>query len=342
MNTQLNLPTSSLAVINVGEMANRFDKAINATLQPKLDALIGKQVVFSPDEKEFSPLEGWEPKNYHIDIQPIDVIDEPAPIAAIDSSCVFIGDTDEGSIYSAKGGLALSFMGKPVMHFKIGPILFYINDDALRLSNLAGKLAKFTLLDTSAAKRLIRVRVERVIQNEISKYLTNAIILVDGSLKSSAFEDRSNGFKQILQQCRTNNNYLVGISKTTKLKVLDQLASLLMRKTSACYVDVESIVKTLVSNVLGRPLLAKFSNDGLVLRVDVLNEPKESLGKLLANDFLSHGYPETLRLAHHVSTFTKTDVSCIRSFIISRFNTREIMYEDVRRTLLENLCVRGL
>jgi len=323
-------------------MVSRFDEAINATLQPKLDALMGKQVVFSPDEKEFSPLEGWEPRNYHVDIQSITAIDEPAPIAAIDSSCVFIGDTDDGSIYSTKCGLALSFMGKPVMHFKIGPILLYINDDVVRSSNLDSKLAKFALLDTSAAKRMIRVRVERVIQNEISRYLADAVILVDGSLKSSVFEDRDNGFKQILQNCRTNGNYLVGISKTTKLKVLEQLASLLMRKNNACYINVESIVKTLVSNVVGRPLLAKFSNDGLVLRADVLNEPREPLGKLLANDALPHGYPETLRLAHHVSTFTRTDVACIRSFIVSRFNIREMMYEDVRRTLLGSLCARGL
>lgn len=340
MNTQLNLPTSSLAAINVDAIGSRFDEAINATLQPKLDALMGKQVLFSPDDREFSPLEGWEPKNYSVNIQPISAIDEPAAIAAVDSSCVFIGETADGSIYSAKCGLALSFMGKPVMHLKIGPILFYINDDTVRSSNLDGKFAKFALFDTSAAKRMIRVRVERVIQNEISKFLTNAIILVDGSLKSSVFEDRSNGFKQILQNCMANENQLVGISKTTKLKVLDRLASL-MRKNGACYIDVESIVKSLVSNIIGKPLLAKFSSDGVALRVDVLNEPSEPLGKLITNDALPNGYPETLRLAHHISTFTKTDVSCIRGFILSRFNAREMMREDVRRTLLGSLCVRG-
>jgi hypothetical protein len=298
---------------------------------------MGKQVVFSPDEKEFTPFEGWEPKNYHADIHPIVTVEEPTRVAAVDSSCIFIGDTDEGSIYSAKCGLALSFTGRPTMHVKIGPIVFYIDHDVVRSSNLDSRLAKFALFDTSAAKRMIRVRVERIIQNEISKFLSNTIILVDGSLKSSAFEDRDNGFKQISQNCRANSNYLVGISKTTKLKVLDQLASLLIRKNNACYINVESIVKSLVSNIIGRPLLAKFTNDGVVLRVDVLEEPSEPLGRLLANDNLPHGYPETLRLAHHVSTFTKTDVSCIRSFLISRYNTREVMHDDVRRTLLGSL-----
>ncbi|MFQ5969968.1 MAG: hypothetical protein ACE5J2_05695 [Nitrososphaerales archaeon] len=340
MNAQLNLPTSSLAAINVDAMGSRFYEAINASLDPKLDALSGMQVLFSPDDKEFSPLEGWEAKNHSANIQPISAVDEPAAIAAIDSSCVLIGETSDGSIYSAKCGLALSFMGKAVMHVRIGPVLFYINDDTVRSSNLDGKFAKFVLFDTSAAKRMIRVRVERVIQNEISKFLRNAIILVDGSLKNSVFEDSINGLKHILQNCLANENQLVGISKTTKLKVLYRLASL-MRKNGACYIDVESIVKSLVSNIIGRPLLAKFSSDGIALRVDVLNKPSESLGKLITNDALPDGYPETLRLAHHISTFTKTDVSCIRSFVLSRFSTREMMREDVRRTLLGTLSVRG-
>ncbi len=145
-----------------------------------------------------------------------------------------------------------------------------------------------------------------------------------------------------MQNCRTNGNYVVGISKTTKLKVLEQIASSLIRNNCSSYIDVESIVRALVSNVVGRPLLAKLTGDGLVLRADVLDEPNEPLGRLLTNDALSHGYPETLKLAHHVSTFTRMDMSCIRSFIISKFGMREIMYEDKRRTLLGGLCVRDV
>ncbi len=189
MATQLNLPTTSLTSMSTVEMVDRFGRAIDATLEPKLDALRGKQVVFSHDEREFSPLEGWEPKGLTFDIQPITAVHEPTPVAAIDSSSVFVGDTDDGSIYSAKCGLAVSLMGRPVMHFKIGPMLFYINDDVVRSSRLDHRLAKFALYDTSTAKSMIRVRIERVLQNEISKFLTNALILVDGSLRSSVFED---------------------------------------------------------------------------------------------------------------------------------------------------------
>lgn len=351
MKPQLNLPV--VAPLDAYCIMQRFDRAINATLQPRFDTLIGKQVLFSMDEKkEFAPLEGWEPRNKRADIRTVGAVDEPAYIAAIDSSCIFIGDTDEGSIYAAKGGLALAFSGRPVMHFKIGPILFYLNYcdddddddscDGVLSSSRSDSLARFSALDRSIAKRIIRARVERLIQNEISKYLHNSVILVDGSLRSSVFEDRNGGLHHVIKNCGANKNFLIGISKTTRLKPLDQLASLLMQKNQPCYIDVESIVRLIVSNVAGRPLLAKLSNDGLVLRADVLGDPQESLGRLLGNDVLAHGYPETLRLAHHVSIFTRMDALCIRGFILGQLNTREVASEDVRRTLLGSLGTGGL
>ena len=154
MHTQLNLPTP-LEMIDLSEITSRFDEAINAVLEPKLDALLGKEVLFGSDEKEFSPLEGWDSKKYFTNINTINAIDETAIVAAIDSSCVFIGETAEGSIYSAKCGLALACRGKSVIHFKIGPMLFYINDDIVSSSNIDEKLWKFVLFDTAAAKRMM-------------------------------------------------------------------------------------------------------------------------------------------------------------------------------------------
>jgi len=333
MNAQLNLPPP-LELTDFNQITSRLDEAINATLEPKLDALVGKQVLFSADEKQCSPMEGWESKNCFASINMIPAINEPSIVAAIDSSCVFIGETVEGTIYSAKCGVALSCMGKPLMHFKIGPMLFYINDDITSSSNIDERLWRFVLFDTATAKRMVRVRIERAIQNEVCKFLTNAIILVDGSLKRSVFEDRLNGFNNILRNCESNGNQLVGISKTTRLKILDQLASSLMRSKGACYIDVSAVVRSLVSNIVGKPLLAKLSNDGLVLRVDVLDESMESVGKLIVNDIIANGYPETLRLAHHISIFSTIDVTCLKGFILSKFGVREMMSEDIRAKLL--------
>lgn len=333
MHKQLNFPAGT-DVIDPYEITNRLDKAISAALTPKLDALFGKEVIFSLDEKEYNPIEGWELGERVIPINAINAIEEPTVVVAIDSSCVFVGETAEGIIYSAKCGLAFACMGKPLMHFKMGPMLFYINEEIVRSSNIDKKLWKFILFDTSAAKRMIRVRIERALQHEICKFIKNAIVLVDGSLKKSLLEDESCRLDRILLQCKTNGNQLVGVSKTTRLKVLDKIATSLIRNGSSGYIDVSSIVKSLINNVVGRSLLAKFNGDGSVLRVDVLDYPDEPLGRLIVNDSLHNGYPETLRLAHHLSLFTMTDITCLKSFILSKFSTREMLCEDVRRTLL--------
>lgn len=335
MTTQLNLAPA--ATINLAEIVKRFDRAMDTSMQAGLDALVGKQVVFSPDEKECSPMEGWEARNRHADIHRITALGELAHVAAIDSSCIFVGDTDDGSIYSSKCGLAISFAGRAVMHFRIGPMLHYVNEESLRSCRLEPRLARIAAMDTSMAKRMIRTRIERMVQGEIGKYLSNAIILVDGSLKSSLFEARSNSLERLVMNCSRNSNLLLGISKTTSLKPLEQLASLLLQRNEAGYIDVEPVVRSMVGNVMGKPLLARLSGDGLVLRVDCMGEPDGSLGRLVANDELAHGYPATLRLAHHVSCFTKTDVSCIRSFMLSRLSVREMACEDIRRTLLERI-----
>jgi hypothetical protein len=333
MHTQLNLPTS-VEFPSLQEISARFDQALNLVLVPKLDALVGRQVLFNTEEKELSPLGGWEGTNHVTGVRNIEPVAEPTVVAAIDSSCVFIGETSDGSIYSAKCGLALAFMGTPSVHFKIGPVLFYINDDLMNSDSINERLRKFVLYDIAAAKQMIRIRIERIVQGEMCRLLRNAIVLLDGSLRRSVFEDRHSGINSILRSCETNQNQVIGISKTTRLRVLDQMASSLLRNNYACYIDVSSIVRSLVSSALGRSLLARFSNDGVPLRADLLDDPLETLGRLIANDGMAQGYPETLRLAHHVSVFTQTDITCVKGFILSQFGAKEMMHQDVRRTLL--------
>jgi hypothetical protein len=58
------------------------------------------------------------------------------------------------------------------------------------------------------------------------------------------------------------------------------------------------------------------------------------IGRLLGNDSIANGYPESLRLAHHISTFTSAEVSCLKGHILSTYDVVELASEDIRRTLL--------
>jgi hypothetical protein len=54
---------------------------------------------------------------------------------------------------------------------------------------------------------------------------------------------------------------------------------------------------------------------------------------------VARGYPETLRLAHHISTFTSTEVTCLRSHILNNYDVMELAADDIRRSLLGSIPV---
>ncbi len=313
MNGQLNLTN----LLDAQELARCIDDAFGK--KDDLNELRGAQVLFSPNEN-MVPLNGW----FNIEKAKVNMIDRCSKklyVASIDSSSIFLADTPDGSIYAAKCGIAIAYDSKQVMHFKIGPTLFYINE------------ANVALLDHDMVKRMIRVKVERALQKKLANTLRDAIILIDGSLKISIFEDNENHLTSIINDCKDNNNILIGISKVTRLKAVERLLSLLSNTKDACYLDITPILRSYISNLLGNQLLVKLSRDGLVLRLDIINEP-DKLSLLCSNDMLHNGYPETLRLAHHLSVFTKTEVLATISIISSRFNICEIDGYDARRMLL--------
>ena len=85
--------------------------------------------------------------------------------------------------------------------------------------------------------------------------------------------------------------------------------------------DVDLIMKILARNTIGDSLLVKFGNGytSPILRADIATadgDRDRSLRKILGNDSIARGYPETLQLAHHISTFTSPGIdlpkkSCI-------------------------------
>jgi hypothetical protein len=219
--------------------------------------------------------------------------------------------------------------------------LFYLSEKTVHESELEERLSRLVLLDDDLAKRLIRVRVERAVQKEIASNFTNSIILVDGSLKASIFEERDCRISKISESSVLRKNMLVGISKSTKLRALDRASAPLTKVPGPAYIEVEDIIKSLIRNAIGSNLMVKLEKgtSSPILRADIVGDVRQSLGMLLGNDVVAGGYPETLRLAHHISTFTSTEVTCLRSHILNNYDVTELAAEDIRRTLLGSIPV---
>src|SRR5215210_2872492 len=301
MATQLNIPTG----INFTEFGSMFYPTLGHCLPSELHkALKGKKIIFSVDEKNLVPIEGWgkRPNPYCAEtITTIQPIKGNTMVAALDSSSIQIAETEDGVLYAVKSGIAISISEHALMHFKIGPILFYLSEETIKQSELDHRLTKLVLFDSDSAKRLIRIRVERAIQMELSSHFTKSIILIDS------------------------------------------ISSPLTKIRGPAYMDIEMIIKSLIRNTVGNNLLVKFGNNNShVLRADVVTNNgniEETLGRLLGNDSIAGGYPETLRLAHHISTFTSTEISCLRSHVLNNYDVVELASEDIRRTLLGSIPI---
>ncbi len=317
LNGQLNLPE----LLDVKELVRSIEEAVK-NKKDMFNELEGSEILFSPEENR-RPLKGWS-DILDRKLIPIDNYNSSCYIASIDSSSVFIADTPKGSLYATKAGIAIASNRRALMHFKIGPILLYINELSYK---------KIAFLDHDIMKRMIRVRTERVLQHKLADTLRDSIILIDGSLKISLFEDREYNLMNIIERSRANNNKLIGISKVTRLKLIERFISL-FNKSEPSYLIITEILRNYISNLVGNQLLVKLNRDGLVLRIDTLDDPNYVLPLLSSNDILHHGYPETLRLAHHISIFSKIEILAIISIISSRFKINEVDGYDIRKIIL--------
>jgi hypothetical protein len=329
-------------ILNLGDLD--IVKSVSRCLAPKLDVLKGKKIVFCYDDKKMIPVDGWGMRSNPYDtttITTIRPIKDNALVAAIDSSSVKLAETEDGSVYGIKCGVATAYAGHTLMHFKIGPVLFYLSEKTIHESELEERLSRLVILDDDLAKRLIRIRVERAVQKEIASHFTNSIILVDGSLKASIFEERERSISKISESSVLRKNMLIGISKSTKLKALDRAAAPLTKVPGPAYIEVDDIIKSLIRNTVGSNLMMKLEkgSSSPILRADIVGDKSQSLGMLLGNDIMAGGYPETLRLAHHISTFTSTEMTCLRSHILNNYDVTELVADDIRRTLLGSISV---
>jgi hypothetical protein len=158
-------------------------------------------------------------------------------------------------------------------------------------------------------------------------------------LKSSIFENHFYDISKIIENSVINKNSIIGISKNSKIKILKYLSYPLIKSKVSSFVDINLIIRSLISRIHGDHLLVKLSSNQYsnILRADVVsynNDISGTLGTLLYNELIYFGYPSTLQLSHHVSVFSNTDLASMKSFIKSNYSVREISHENARSSVL--------
>jgi hypothetical protein len=90
--------------------------------------------------------------------------------------------------------------------------------------------------------------------------------------------------------------------------------------------------------LLGGVYVAKLSHGNYSFRLDIDKENSrsqrvEAVEKLIGNDVLRQGYPETLKLAHILCTFTANEVIAMQYFVASKCGLKIIDRPDMHRLL---------
>ncbi len=267
------------------------------------------------------------------------------PVVAVDTSTIKLGELADGSLCALRGAVVLLERGH-YQYLRYGPLVFSLSTNSLAafsefanlgLSSFSGELRVESLL------KRIRNFFERWLQFNVASSIANGFILIDGSLTAGTPDNPSRELERILENARRAESVVVAISKKTKLRINNKsITDLLGRRPEPCLLDVDEDITDQFPpypvRFLGRVFVGKLAKAGYPFRMDVdreisMQETVNALGQVTGTDIVDQGYPETLRMAHILSTFTASDVLAMQVLAAARFGVELIPKLALRRSL---------
>jgi hypothetical protein len=271
---------------------------------------------------------------------------EETLIAAVDTSTIKIGETSTGIIIAVRG--ANVWKQNRTYHYKrLGPFIFHITED--------NKKDVFNALERSyfgiqygtghpSAPNLLQMPtrlaslLERWLQAMIARTATNGLVLFDGSLTSGTFDTPVERMREILTTARRHGNTVLAFSKATCLRANGYLITDMLPEDETPYLLETTGLRFKPPTVLlGDVYVARLNNANLAFRLDVdkeipFTERIAAIERLVGND-VYQSYPETLRLAHILCTFTANEVLAVQHFITSKHGIQIVNRPDMHRLL---------
>ncbi len=317
------LPTMEDEQLSILEsLAREFEEAFAELSESAERELSGRTFVFSSYGRELYPY--FESSRTELVPGCIIPIKEGRPVSSVDSTCVLVGETAQGALYAARTAVGISVGGSLRRFFRLGPILVYVTSSGLSglTTNFPSAELDLLLSDHTVAERFIRNTVERRVIEALSGAEEETIVMADGSLKHPMGQLSAS----ILRKGRTKS--LVGFSKSSNLILSEEMASALSNAKEPSYYaldggDIDTV-------------LAKFTPDGLVFRLDLTGpEPAQTiLGRIVWNDAFSSGYPDSLKVAHHLSIFSRAEDQALKAYVTKRFRIRQLPTFPLRKIAL--------
>ena len=329
MNNQLSVATV-VSMDRLQSLAKEFKARFELSSGLIHERLAGKEFIFNHDGKDNYPFAGWS-EACDGELRDIIPVEEQATVASTDSSCILLGESFEGAVYAVRAAVTFSCAGLVRGYFRVGPTVVYLSEKGAY--GLPTELEPFelrvALTDHQIAERIVRNSVEKRLVFALVATPEVSIVMADGSLKHP-FD------LYPVDQGSDEGACLVGFSKSSSLVASNRLTGTVTKAPGPAYcASREGLIQTVV---------AKFSRDGLVFRLDVAR-PVEQLGRVLglvlSNDGFSVGYPESLRVAHHLSVFSRSEDTALKAYLARRYLLKQLPAFGLRRMTLGGLSNSG-
>ena len=262
-------------------------------------------------------------------------------VAAIDTSTIRLGELEDGSLCALRGAV-VTLERNHYKYTRYGPLLFSLGNSMTGHFPGLG-IAYNGMSNVEVLLRRVRNSLERWLQLSISKSLSNGLILIDGSLTTGTQDNPTEELENLLRVARQSENLVIAISKDTRLRIRDiSITALLEQNSKPCLLDVDTRIRRQFRgypiHFLGRIFVGKLARSGFPFRIDIdhfisREDCVHGISQLTGTDIVDQGYPETLRVAHILSTFTSSDVLAIQSLAASRFGIQLLPKIALRRSL---------
>jgi len=272
---------------------------------------------------------------------------EETVVTAVDTSSIKIGETSKGMLIAVRGASVWKHK-RNYKYSRIGPFIFNVTEEnrkevynALQKEYFSSSHEDNHYGSPSLLQMPTRIAnlLERWLQAAITKTINNGLILFDGSLTSGITGTSTWRTQKILNAARERENTILAFSKMTSLRFNGYLITDVLLKHRPPYLfEIAGLKPKPPVVLLGDVYVARLANRNYAFRLDIdkklpIKRKIKAVEKLLGNDLCPQSYPETLRLAHILCTFTANEVIAMQHFITQKFNLRIINRPDMHRLL---------
>ncbi len=273
--------------------------------------------------------------------------DERIPIAACDTSTIKIGETRTGVLVAIRGASVRKQNGR-YRYARLGPFIFHMTEENKNEVYHSLERAYCDLphnLRPQCFPNVLQVSVhmasllERWLQTMLVRTVDHGLVLFDGSLTAGIGDTSVHYMEEILAHASEKDSVVLAFSKTTNLRINGYLITDIPISRKAPYLlETAGLEPKPPIRLLGEVYVANLSHGRCAYRLDIDKENTsekriEAVEKLLGNDVFSQGYPETLRLAHILCTFTANEVIAMQHFALSKYGLKIIDRPDVHMLL---------